>query len=208
MKFFWPLWKWIAFFRYLFWPVPPSDMTWQISTETQVQLGLSWRALSWQEQSSIWLALACSSLCHSSISPFSSSGPTKTLFLVKLAFILQIEMLSRYHWFWATEETKEQLFHHQDHLHCLVDRGIFRDLQYITFSLNWRNWSKISGSWDRCPVSSHFPVPPNQVPLTPNSARGFWEEWFSVKGGISATVYGTIFNFIWYSQLWPSITNY
>ena len=175
-------------------------MTWQISTETQVQLGLSWRALSWQEQSSIWLALACSSLCHSSISPFSSSGPTKTLFLVKLAFILQIEMLSRYHWFWATEETKDQLFHYQDHLHRLVDRGILWDLQYITSSLNWRNWSKISGSWDNCPVSSHLPVPPNQVPLPPNSA-------FPLRGGHLQKFFGTIFNFIWYSQLRPSITN-
>ena len=140
VKFVGLFWKRIAFSRYLFNLFPPSDMTWQISTETQVQLGLSWRALSWQEQSSTWLALACSSLCLSSISPFSSSGPTKTLFLVSMAFYLQIEMLPRYHWFWAKEKTKEQLFHHEDHLHCLVDRGILWDLQYITFSLNRWNW--------------------------------------------------------------------
>ena len=186
MRFFWPLWKWIAFFRYLFWPVPPSDMTWQISTETQVQLGLSWRALSWQEQSSIWLALACSSLCHSSISPFSSSGPTKTLFLVKLAFILQIEMLSRYHWFWATEETKEQLFHHQDHLHCLVDRGILWDLQYITSSLNWliKNIRQLGS------LSCFFPPP---CPAQPGSATPQFR--FSVKGRTSAKVFWDHFQF-------------
>ena len=76
-------------------------------------------------------------------------------------------------------------------------------------SLNWRNWSKISGSWDNCPVSSHLPVPPNQVPLPPNSAKGFWAEWFSIKGGgYLQQFFGTIFNFVWYSQLSPSITNY